>query len=154
MPQFEYLMTYHADLNPPSNVGQGPAGTRQIHDVSGGWFEGPRLKGKILPSGADWLLIGPDGIGRLDVRATFETDDGAHIYLQYEGILSLNEKIQRAMAEGGETQYGDTYFFTQPRFETGDERYSWLNSIVTVGEGRTLPRAVEYRLYQITNDPT
>ncbi len=104
-----------------------------------------------MPSGADWLLMGPDGVGRLDVRGTFETDDGAHIYVQYHGILVMNEKIAKSMAEGAETQYGDSYFFTQPRFETGDERYAWLNSIVAIGEGRIIPSAVEYRVYQVVN---
>ena len=148
MAKLEYLMTYRADLKAPTAVGATPAGNRQIFDVTGGQFEGPRLKGKILPSGGDWLLIGPDGFGRLDVRATFETDDGALVYMQYFGVLEMNEKVVAALAEGMETQYGDNYFMTQPRFETGDERYAWLNSIVAVAEGRTLPSAVEYRVYQ------
>ena len=152
MPKLEYLMTYRGDLKPPVNVGAGPAGSRQIFDVTGGSLEGPRLKGRLLPSGADWMLIGPDGVGRLDVRGTFETDDGAHIYVQYHGILMLNDKVAQALAGGGELEYGDTYFFTAPRFETGDERYAWLNSMVTIGEGRLLPNAVEYRVYQVLND--
>jgi hypothetical protein len=145
-------MTYRADLKPPVDVGTGPAGTRQIFDVTGGSFEGPQLKGKILPSGADWLLLGADGIGRLDVRATFETDDGAHIYMQYYGVIAMDEKVVKALTEGQETQYGDTYFMTAPRFETGDSRYAWLNSIVAVAEGRALPSAVEYRVYHVKND--
>ena len=151
MPKLEYLMTYRAELRPPVDVGAGPAGVRQIFDVTGGQFEGPRLKGELLPSGADWLLMGPDGVGRLDVRGTFKTDDGAHVYVQYSGILVMNEKVQQALAQGRETQYGDSDFFTQPRFETGDERYAWLNSIVAIGEGRLIPSAVEYRVYQVVN---
>lgn len=152
MPKLEHLMTYHADLRPPVAIGSGPAGIRQIYDVTGGQFEGPRLKGKLLPSGGDWLLIGPDGVGRLDVRTTFETNDGARIYVQYFGVLVINEKVAAALAQGEETQYGDSYFVTQPRFETGDERYAWLNSIVAVAEGRVLPNAVEYRVFQVAND--
>ena len=151
MPTLEYLMTYRADLKPPVGVGEGPAGTRNIYDVTGGSLEGPRLKGKLLPSGGDWSLIGADGVARLDVRGTFETDDGARIYVQYYGVAIINEKVVEALTAGGETQYGDTYFMTQPRFETGDERYAWLNSIVTVAEGRMLPNAVEYRVYQVVN---
>jgi hypothetical protein len=70
-PRLEYLMRYRADLKPPVEVGAVPSGNRRIFDVTGGSFEGPRLRGKILPSGADWLLLGSDGVGRLDVRATF-----------------------------------------------------------------------------------
>lgn len=148
-PKLEYLMTFHADLKEPVAVGKGSFGTRVIYDVTGGNFEGPRMKGKILPSGADWILIGDDGIGRLDVRATFETDDGALIYVQYFGVLDLQA------ASGGdginETKFGDIYFMTQPRMETGDERYQWVNQLVVVGQGRTLKNAVEYRLYSVEN---
>ena len=151
MPELEYLMTYRADLEESVDVGAVPSGTRQIFDVKGGSFEGPRLKGRLLPSGADWLLIGTDGVGRLDVRGTLETEDGAHIYLQYFGVLVLSDEVLRALTQGGETQYGDTYFMTQPRFETGDPRYSWLNSVVAVAQGRVLRSAVEYRVYQVVN---
>ncbi len=152
MPKLEYLCSYRADLEPPVEIGAVPFGTRQIFDVKGGTCEGPRLKGKLLASGADWLLVGNDGVGRLDVRGTLETDDGARIYIQYYGILVLDEKVVEALAEGRETSYGDTYFMTQPRFETGDPRYAWMNSIVAVAEGRVLPGAVEYRVFQVVND--
>ena len=152
MPKLEYLMTYRADLEAPVEIGAVPSGSRQIYHVTGGSFEGPRLEGKILAGGGDWLLIGNDGVGRLDVRATFETEDGARVYVQYHGVLIINEKVGVALAEGRETQYGDTYFMTQPRFETGDPRYAWLNSIVAVSEGRVLPNAVEYRVFQVVNE--
>ena len=149
MPKLEYLMTFKADLKPPVEVGGGPSGTRQIFDVTGGSFEGPRLKGRLLASGGDWLLVGSDGVIRLDVRATLETDDDARIYVQYYGVLVPNEAVSKALSGGGETQYGDAYFMTQPRFETGDPNYAWLNSVVAVAEGRALPSAVEYRVYQV-----
>jgi hypothetical protein len=152
MARLEFLMSYHADLEEPDDVGPGPSGARRIFDVKGGTFDGPRMKGKILRSGADWLLIGNDGIGRLDVRGTFETDDGARVYMQYYGVVVLNEKVAAALTKGEATDYGDTYFMTQPRFETGDPRYAWLNSVVAVSEGRILPNAVEYKVYQVVND--
>jgi hypothetical protein len=152
MPKLEYLMTYRADLEPPIEIGAVPSGNRRIFDVKGGSFEGPRMRGKLLASGGDWLLIGNDGVGRLDVRGTLESDDGARIYLQYHGVVVIDEKIAKALATGVESQYGDSYFMTQPRFETGDPRYAWLNSAVCVAEGRLLPNAVEYRVFQVVNE--
>lgn len=152
MAKLEFLAEYHADLKPGTTVGAGPAGTRTIVDVAGGTFEGPRLKGAILESGADWFVVGPDGVGRLDVRATLATHDGAYIYMQYHGIMHLNEAVMETLAGGRECDYGDTYFMTAPRFETGDERYAWLNAIVAVAEGRVRHNAVEYRVYQVVND--
>ncbi|HSG89636.1 MAG TPA: DUF3237 domain-containing protein, partial [Pseudomonadales bacterium] len=146
------LMTYHADLKPPVAVGAGPYGTRQIFEVTGGTFEGERLKGTILTGGGDWLLIDAKGVGHLDVRATFRTHDGAHVYMCYYGTLVVNDEVQKALGAGGETQYGDTEFFTAPRFETGDERYAWLNHVQAVAEGRVVRGAVEYRVYECVND--
>ena len=147
--KLEYLMTYRADLKPPVAIGDGPIGSRTIYDVTGGTAEGPRLRGTFLASGGDWLLSGPDGIARLDVRATLETDDGAWIYVQYFGVLEMNAKAQAALGEGGSSEFGDSYFVTQPRFETGDPRYAWLNRVVAVAEGRILPGAVEYRVHEV-----
>lgn len=149
--KLEHLMDYHVDLKPPVEVGRGPLGTRTIFDVIGGHAEGPRLRGTFLASGADWILIDDSGVGRLDVRGTLLTDDGAHVYIHYHGVLELNDKVLGALGRGESTNFGDTYFMTQPRFETGDERYAWLNKVVAVAEGRVLPNAVEYRVYELVN---
>lgn len=138
--KLDYLMTYHADLKPMQDIGKGPFGTRRIAEVSGGTLEGPDIKGSILTCGGDWILIDDAGYGRLDVRTTFATDDSANIYVQYYGVLEFNEKVITALTAGSETQYGDTYFMAQPRFETGDPRYQWLVNTVAVAEGRGLRR--------------
>ncbi|MCA9825501.1 MAG: DUF3237 domain-containing protein [Dehalococcoidia bacterium] len=147
----QYLMTYRADLREATQVGKGPWGTRHIIDVLGGTFEGPKLQGTILPSGADWLVAGDDGVVRLDVRVTLKTNDGAHLYIQYHGINIPTDTSRAKRAAGEPTEFGDAYFMTSPRIETGDERYAWLNSIVTVAEGRTGIGWVEYRVYELVN---
>lgn len=150
--KLEFLVEYTADLQQPvRNTGVGPFGTRGLAVVTGGSFGGPRLKGKLCASGGDWWLRGPDGILRLDARATFETDDGALIYVQYFGVLRSD--AGRPLAQPGETsQYGDAYFMTSPRFETGDERYAWLNGLSCVAEGKRTAQGVGYRVYAVVND--
>jgi hypothetical protein len=150
--RLEHMLHMYADLKDPINIGAGPAGTRQIFDVTGGHFEGPGLKGTVVASGGDWLAIGPDGVARLDVRATIRTDDGAHIYVQYGGVSVFNDNVLAALGAGEPPQFGDSEFFTQPRFETGHPDYTWLNSVVAVGEGRMLPNAVEYNISRVVND--
>jgi hypothetical protein len=150
--KLEHLLDYRADLKPPVEVGGGPFGMRRIFDVTGGSAEGPRLRGTLVASGGDWLLVDAEGIGRLDVRGTLETDDGAYIFIHYHGVLELNDAVLAALEKGESTDFGDTYFMTQPRFETGDPRYAWLNRVVAIAEGRVLPGAVEYRVYQVSND--
>ena len=70
--------------------------------------------------------------------------------MQYHGVLEMNEKMQSAMASAGSTEFADQYFRITPRFETGDERYGWLNQSVFVGEGRLYPGfGVEYRVDRV-----
>ena len=147
----ELEFTYQANLKEGLPVGTGPFGNRLVVEVTGGQIEGKRLRGKFLGGGGDWLIIGNDGYGYLDVRAQLVTDDGVPIYLQYVGILEMNEKVQQALTTAAGTDYGDQYFRTNPRFETGDARYAWLTHTFFVGEGRLRPgRIVEYRVYRVT----
>lgn len=148
-PKLTLLCEYDATLKPPVVVGSGPYGMRQIFDVTGGEVRGERLRGRVLPSGADWILVGADGVGRLDVRATIETHDGAFLYVSYTGLLHLDETVMKTLASGGTTEFGKTYFYVSPRFETGDPRYDWLNQTFLLSQGRIGPGRVEYRVYQV-----
>ena len=140
--------SFKAMLKPPTPIGAGPIGTRMYYDVIGGEVTGERLRGKVL-GGGEWALIGPDGFLRIDVRVQVETHDGAYLYIQYAGLLGLNDAVQRALETGGGTDYSDQYFFTNPRMETGDPRYAWVNTTFFVGEGRVLPGlGVEYRVWR------
>jgi len=149
------LMTMQADLRQPSDmIGAVPMGTRSIAEVTGGSFAGKRLNGTILTPGADWVLVSAEGLGHVDVRITLKTNDDVLIYMQYFGKLVFNEKFAEASKQGEDMQLGDTYFMTQPRFETGSKDYAWLNSVVAVAEGRVLGGAtgVEYQVYECQHD--
>jgi hypothetical protein len=134
--RLEPLMTLHADLEPPAGIGAGPFGVREIYDVKGGTFEGDRLRGRLLPSGADWLLVDAGGVGRLDVRATLETDDGALIFNFYRGRLDATDPLGRPI-------------YAAPLYETGDERYAWINKIQAVAKGKTDGQVLEYEIYEV-----
>jgi hypothetical protein len=140
--------SFKATLKLPVPIGAGPIGTRMYYDVTGGEVVGERLRGKVL-GGGEWALIGPDGFLRVDVRAQVETHDGAYIYVQYLGLLGMNDAVQRAIETQGGTAYGDQYFYTNPRMETGDPRYAWVNTTFFIGEGHIVPGlAVEYRIWR------
>ena len=137
---------YYGTLKPPVTFG-----SRMFLEVAGGRVTGERLNGRLLSGGGDWIVIGSDGWGQVDVRGQIETDDGASIYTHYTGLLELNETVLNATASGAGTDWGDQYFRTTPRFETGDERYSWLTTSLFASEGRLIEGGgVEYRVYRIT----
>jgi Protein of unknown function (DUF3237) len=148
--QLEYEFTYQAKLKQPLNVGAGPYGVRTVFEVVDGVVEGKRLNGTVLSGGADWMLVGADGCGRLDVRAQFATKDNAIIYVCYLGVVQMNEAVQQAVLAGKGTEYTDQYFRTAPRLETGDSRYAWVNQSLFVAEGRFLEGpGVEYKVHRV-----
>jgi hypothetical protein len=148
----EYEFSFRASLKPGLPVGSGPFGNRLVVEVSGGDFEGKRLSGKVLSGGGDWLIVGADGLGRVDVRLQFVTADGAAIYVQYFGLVEMNAKVQAALSDPkAGTEFADQYFRTCPRLETGDPRYAWVNQTVFLAEGRLRPgTVVEYKVYRVT----
>ena len=140
--------TFTATLAVPLPIGTGPNGTRMYFGVDGGEVTGERLRGTIL-GGGEWALIGPDGYLRVDVRLQVQTHDDAFLYVQYVGLLELNEAVQRAMESGRGTDFDDQAFYTNPRFETGDPRYAWLNRIICVGSGAREADAVLMAIFEV-----
>jgi Protein of unknown function (DUF3237) len=142
---------FTAALKQPVAVGPGPFGDRTFFEVVDGKVTGERITGTVRGGGGDWILACPDGYGRLDVRAIFETDDGANVYVQYFGVIQYTDAVIAAVNGERSCDYHEQYFRTTPRLETGDPRYAWVNQTVFVGEGRVLVGpTVEYRVYRVT----
>ena len=139
----------HFDLIPPIRIPEGPHGSRTILRVAGGRVEGPRLNGRILEGGGDWAVMRADGIFEVDIRAALETDDGATIYTQYGGLVRMSPDNWKRFLSGDTPSDSEYYFRVTPRFETGDERYAWLNRSVFVGAGFDLPPTPKYRIFEV-----
>jgi hypothetical protein len=121
------LCTLRVQLKPPIAVGTGCAGTRVIFEVASVQVKGDRLGAEMTgAAAADWQLIGPEGTATLDVRATLRTDDGAIIFMQFNG---------KSPADASQGLQAPATIYVTPRFETGDERYAWLNRVQAVGKG-------------------
>jgi hypothetical protein len=119
-------------------------------EIAGGKVSGERLNGALLSGGGDWIVLGSDGWGQVDVRGQMVTDDGASIYAHYTGLLELNDKVMNATASGTGTDWNDQYFRTTPRFETGDERYNWMTTSLFLAEGHLLASGVEYCVFRVS----
>ncbi len=145
----EFLWSAHIDVEGFYEVGKTFRGTRTIVRVKGGWFEGPEIKGTILPGTGDWFLTRPDGTGEGDVRDTYQTDDGAIIYVSYRGILAIGEDVWERIRAGEDVPAREYYLRGQPMFETGSEKYDWLNRIVAVSVGKQEAMGVTYDVFRI-----
>lgn len=155
--QFLCEVSIELDAAAPLALGPSPWRNRRVSDIVGGRFAGPRLSGAVRRSGADWSEGGRAADGgiatALDVRSLWETEDGALIYVNYGGRLVVPAGAVEDFrnAQTVETLEPDAYYFRIcPLFETGAERYAWLNEIVAVGMGRRTRSGVVYRIFQVT----
>lgn len=135
----ELLFEITANLDKGIGIHGTPQGDRLIVYVTGGSFEGPKLKGEVLPGGGDWFLTRPDGIGVLDVRIVLKTDDGELIYMIYNGLLKRSKP-------GAPPDW----LRTAPTFQTSTTgKCAWLNGVQAIGEGEAVPGGVRYRVYMV-----
>ncbi len=141
---YEITMDVEAD-----DLGITPAGRRRIVKVLGGTFEGPKLRGTVLPGGGDWLVERADGVRALDVRITLRTDDGHLIYAHYPGLFHCSAGVEQRLALNDAVDPSEYYFRTAPLFETASERYAWLNRLLAVGIGRRISGKVGYTVYAV-----
>lgn len=112
-----------------------PSGTRMIIEVLDAVLEGDRLTAKMKgAAAADWVTVGADGTVTLDVRATLETHDGALVFTSYRGRSSIAP---------------DSPIYATPLYDTGDERYAWLNLVQAVAKGTLDGQTLTYEIYEL-----
>lgn len=149
----EFLCEMTITIPSSWQIAQGPYGSRIIAPFSGGTFSGPKLSGKVLPAGADWMIVRPDGVMVIDVRATLEEDDGSVIHVDYGGrIVIPPHLLEKAFNPDtvGDLDPSEYYFRSTPQFEVGtDSPHAWLNGKVAVGVGKLIKGGVQYRIYTI-----
>jgi hypothetical protein len=103
----------------------------------------------VVPGGADWQVIRSDGVAQLDARYTLETKDGALVYVRNKGLRHGPEDIIHKLARGETVDPASYYMRTVPHFETGDERYAWLNRMVCIASGARRASSVELEVFEV-----
>src|SRR5260370_2144700 len=90
-------MTVRLAAAPPEKLGAVPHGIRSIIPVTGGDFEGPQLRGKVLSGGGDWLLLRDDGVLELDLRITLETTSHPLTQMTFQGLRHTPPHLMLAL---------------------------------------------------------
>ena len=113
-PELEFALELKVKLGQAYGVGETANGNRFIIPITGGTFEGPNIKGEVLPGGADYQMQGKN---HTDIEAIYciRTDDGVNIHIRNKGIIAGN------------------YFYCSPKFEAPlNSKYAWLNDAIFV----------------------
>ena len=124
-PKIEHIYYIEVEVEKPIKCGKLPEGKYMTIPITGGHFEGKKLKGTVMPVGADWNTIS-SGRSHVSTRYVLKTDDGALISLFTDGYMRMTLKGGLSMA-AGKPDPSKYYFRQHLVFKTGSEKYCWLN---------------------------
>ncbi|HEX7928268.1 MAG TPA: DUF3237 domain-containing protein, partial [bacterium] len=147
-PLLRHIFTVRADLANILDVGPTPAGHRRVINILAGTVTGPRLTGKVLPGGADWQIVRPDGALDIEARYTLQADDGALIQVRSSGLRHGAPEVLARVVRGDPVDPGEYYFRTLMRFETAAPKHDWLNRILAIAYAARMENAVELHVHE------
>jgi hypothetical protein len=131
----EFAFRIRVDFRERVMFGETPRGGRGYVPPTGGWVDGPRLKGKVIGySGADWAWVRPDGVLELNAHYMLEAEDGTPIYIQNRGYL-YRHAGDNAPIRGAGDATTPTYFALTPTFDVPKGPHDWLARTIIVGRG-------------------
>jgi len=117
--------------------------------ILSGTFEGPKIKGVILPGGIDWQLVRSDGITEIEAHYSLKTDDGVQIRVINKGFRHGPPEVMQRLVAGDAVDPAEYYFRAAPIFEAPSGRYDWLNRSLFVSSGERYPNRVVLRFFQV-----
>jgi len=130
------------------NLGDTPYGSRRVARFGAGSFEGPKLKGAVMPGGAGWMLLRRDDVLEIEVRLTLETDVKQQIYMTWKGLRHGPKEVIDRLNRGEAVDPETYYFRTTPYFETSWETYRWLNRICSIATGTRSASGRSFEVFQ------
>ena len=145
----EWVMDVKADVAPPINIPETPLGPRRIIPILGGSFEGPKLKGRVLPGGADYQIIRKDDVTILEAKYLLETDDGAVISVINRGMRHGPAEVLRRVMAGEKVDPSEYYFRAAPEMEAPVGKYEWINKALFMSVGERSATGVLIHFYKI-----
>src|SRR3954471_574122 len=104
------ILLIQCQLESILKFGVTPYGERRIINILGGRVEGPKLKGRILPGGADTQLIRADGAADIEAHYTIEADGGALILVESRGLRHGPAEVMARLARGDSVDPSLYYF--------------------------------------------
>ncbi len=147
--KMEFAFKAEVFVDKVMDIGITQHGNRRIIPITGGSFEGPAIKGTIVPGGADWQIIRADGVAELEARYTLHTHDGALIYVVNKGYRHGPAEVMQRLAKGEAVDPEEYYFRTTPVFETSVARYNWLTKHIFIASGDRKPGSVLIDFYKL-----
>lgn len=148
-PKLEFIFAAQVSVGAPLDLGDVGRGGRRIVPITGGDFSGARMRGEVVPGGADWQVLRGDGVAELEARYTLRTDDGRLIYVRNLAVRHGPPEAMAALAAGRPVDPTRYYFRGATFFETSAQHYAWLSRHIVVCTGERAPDSVKLKFYQL-----
>lgn len=143
-----YVFSASVKVAPSVDFAGGDGGRRFI-PITGGTVDGPRLKGVVLPGGADWQNIRADGAADLTARYALKAEDGAVIGVVNTGIRRGPPAVMARLRAGEAVDPALYYFRAAPVFDVGPGPHQWLTESLFISIGARLPDEVRLAFYSV-----
>ena len=134
-PRLDFVFALDVRVASALELGESHLGRRRVIAITGGTVAGPRLSGVVLPGGADWQVIRPDGVAELEARYTLQADDGAFIGVINRGLRHGPAAVMQRLLAGEPVDPAAYYFRCTPVFETAAAAHQWLTRTIFIGSG-------------------
>ena len=150
--KLESVFTYRVKTTGPLPDTKGsPRGERQNWIVSDATLKGPKINAALAAPGSDWMNVSNDGFSRPDIRLPSITDDGETVLAHYTGLVEQTDVFKKAAVANRPTAWEDQYMCLLMHFDTGAQRYRWLNTSLFVARGRLVGTGnIEYECFRLT----
>ena len=147
--RFEFLARFEVEIGELVSLGPAPLGERRLVNILGGTFEGPAMRGEVMPGGADWQISRNDGVLDLDARYLLKEQGGGLVRVVSQGYRHGPDEVLAALARDEEVDPTTYFFRTIMRFETGAPELAWLNKTIAVGTADRKARQVFIDAYRL-----
>jgi Protein of unknown function (DUF3237) len=145
----EFVFEVRADVAAPLVIGPSSHGLRRVVPILGGTVCGPRLSGRVVPGGADWQYVRPDGVLSVEAKYALQADDGALIMVTNRGIRHGPPEVIERLGRGEDVPASAYYFRTVAEFEAPIGAYDWMNKALFVGIAERRAAAAIIRFHQL-----
>lgn len=153
-PELEFAMQVTLRLKKPRlEVPELPGGGNRLAVViESGCFQGPNIRGEVIPGGGEWPHVRTDGVFCFDARYHLREEDGTLIYLQNRGYRHASQEVMErlfALRPGDVVDPSEYYFRCTPTFETAQGKHDWLSRHVFIGVGERMEEGNRITYYKV-----
>jgi Protein of unknown function (DUF3237) len=145
-----FVFQANVSVATPLVIGPATIGLRRVVPITGGTVAGPRFNGRVVPGGADWQVVRPDGVLQIEAKYTLESHDGILVMVTNRGMRHGPAAVIEKLTRGEPVDPSEYYFRTVAEFEAPTQSpYAWLNRAMFVGVAERQASAAIVRFYEV-----